>query len=621
MHSGTNHQPTTTTTSPFGAVPHPADQRTRSHQGTAMRTTQLASAATHQNAHISTTAQNAAVPTPHSCAAPSQQQTPHVPVTTHDVSHATGHQKVVTPVKPEKLNRLLAGYQHRQYIIQGITEGFTLHFEGPNTPLISKNSPSIAANIGIARKKIQKELSLGRIAGPFQTPPFPNFKSSPLALREKSTPGKFRLLHNLSYPYDDQSVNFNISRQHTTVKYQTINQAILQIQQHSPAAYMAKSDISDAFRIIPVHPSQYHLLGFTIDNKIYYDKMLAMGAAPSCRIFESFSDAILWILQEKFSISGIVKVLDDFLFVHNDPQLCQHALNTFISLCQEIGVPIAHHKTAGPARIMIFLGIELDSIAMEARLPLDKLENYSKNVKSLSTQKSTTLRTLKSVIGQLIFATSVIPAGRAFLRRLHNLTIGKINPNATIIITKASQEDLNMWATFLAQHNGRTLIHYISVVTSTKINLCADSSKSGFGATYGKAWLQGTWPDEWKKLHISFLEMYPIYVTIALFAPKLRNSSITFHSDNMGVVHILNKQSSKCPFIMQLIRPLVLILLRYNIHLKSAHIPGVLNVLCDAISRQQVTPSLLAQYGADSTPTTLPQELLPANFKLNWEQL
>ena len=177
-----------------------------------------------------------------------------------------------------------------------------------------------------------------------------------------------------------------------------------------------------------------------------------------------------------------------------------------------------------------------------------------------------------------------------------------------------------MWATFLNNHNGRTIIRTPSIVNSNDIKLCSDSSKTGFGATYGKSWIQGTWPEDWKSLHISFLEMYPIYITIAIFAHKLSNSSITFFSDNMGVVHIINKQSSKCSYIMQLIRPLVLILLQHNIQLKSVHIPGVLNILCDAISRQQVTPSLLSQYGANPTPMHLPTEFVPANFKLSWKE-
>ena len=502
--------------------------------------------------------------------------------------------------------------------MEGITNGFILHFEGPQTPLTSTNSPSLLSNIQVAREKIQHELSLGRIAGPFKFPPFPNFKTSPLALREKSTPGKFRLLHNLSYPYDSNSVNYNIPKEFTTVKYQNIQHAIKLLQSHAPDAYMAKSDISDAFHIIPVHPSQYHLLGFKIDQYYYHDKMLGMGASPSCRIFEDFSDAILWILEHKFNITDVVKVLDDFLFIHHDANICQQYLHTFIQLCHHIGVPIAHNKTEGPIKVLTFLGIELDSIIMHARLPSDKLLKYRESIKQVANSSSTTLRALKSVIGQLIFTTSVIPSGRAFLRRLHNLTIGKLNPNQIVTIHNSAKHDLLMWANFLQNHNGCTIIRPLSNVTSSQIHMCADASKIGFGATYGKSWIQSAWPEQWKSLHISFLEMFPIYVCLHMFAHKLKNSSILFYSDNMGVVHIINNQSSKCHYIMQLIRPLVLTLLHHNIQLKAAHIPGVDNTLCDSISRFQVTPALLQQYGVHPQPTKLPTHLQPSNFKISW---
>jgi hypothetical protein len=120
--------------------------------------------------------------------------------------------------------------------------------------------------------KINKELEKGRIAGPFVKPPFPFFKSSPLAIREKSTPGQFRLLHNLSYPYDERSVNFNISFGDSTVKYATISDAIKLVQTVGSKCYMAKSDISDAFRLLPLNPSQYHLMGFMWRGKYYHDK-------------------------------------------------------------------------------------------------------------------------------------------------------------------------------------------------------------------------------------------------------------------------------------------------------------------------------------------------------------
>ena len=196
--------------------------------------------------------------------------------------------------------------------------------------------------------KLDKELASGRIAGPFLNPPFLNFKCSPLAIREKSQPGKFRLLHNLSYPYDERAVNDNIPHEAATVKYATIRDAIHLIQENSPAAMLAKTDIADAFRIIPLHPSQYHLTGFYW-NGYFYDKCLPMGCSSSCRIFEDFSTALKWILAHKLGVTNVVKILDDFLFIDWNHAKCQENLHKFFHLCADVGIPLAQDKTQGPS--------------------------------------------------------------------------------------------------------------------------------------------------------------------------------------------------------------------------------------------------------------------------------
>lgn len=62
---------------------------------------------------------------------------------------------------------------------------------------------------------------------------------------------------------------------------------------------MAKTDIEVAFRIIPICPFDYHLLGFSWQGQFYFDKCLPMGASSSCQIFEKFSVALQWIMQSK----------------------------------------------------------------------------------------------------------------------------------------------------------------------------------------------------------------------------------------------------------------------------------------------------------------------------------
>jgi len=67
---------------------------------------------------------------------------------------------------------------------------------------------------------------------------------------------------------------------------------------------------------------------------------------------------------------------------------------------------------------------------------------------------------------------------------------------------------------------------------------------------------------------------------------------------------------------MIIVRKIVLLLLKYNVHLTVVHIPGKSNTLCDKISRQQVTPQLLSFHNMNLTPHPVPSVIRPQNFKL-----
>ena len=493
-----------------------------------------------------------------------------------------------------------------------------LNFEGEESPLHSNNSVSVTNNEQVVAEKIRKELDMGRIEGPFLEPPFDNFKCSPLSVREKREPGKYRLLHNLSYPYNEDSVNFNIPKERSTVQYAHLGDAIEMVQRCGQGCYMAKSDIADAFRLIPLHPSQYHLTGFQFQGQFYYDKCLPMGCASSCRIFEQFSDAIQWILKQH-KIDNTVKVLDDFFFAREHFSDCNKDLQFFLSLCSRLGIPVAPHKTLGPAQVLEFLGVQLDTINMQAELPHQKIVEYSKSVEAITAMKKVTLRELKSVLGKLQFSTIVVQHGTAFLRRLYDLTKGITKPFYFVRLTTGALLDLKMWLNFLQNYSGKTIIRYIPETDSRRIHMCSDASSWGFGATYGKSWIQGRWPESWQHLNIAVLELYPVYVAVSMFADKLFNSRIVFFTDNQAIVAVLNSQTSRCPKIMSIIRKLVLVLLLHNISLKAKHVPGAENVICDTLSRQQVSQDFLHQYGMYSKPTAIPPPLLPCNFSLGWK--
>lgn len=102
---------------------------------------------------------------------------------------------------------MLKGYGDHDYITNGFENGFYLNFFGTASNLNSLNSPSTFMHREQVMKKLREETTLGRISGPYDFRPFNPFKISPLAIIEKKIPGKYRLIHNLSYPYNEDSIS------------------------------------------------------------------------------------------------------------------------------------------------------------------------------------------------------------------------------------------------------------------------------------------------------------------------------------------------------------------------------------------------------------------------------
>ena len=78
--------------------------------------------------------------------------------------------------------------------------GFPLHFWGVCVSFFANNLISDQQNPEIVSAKISKELAACQLAGPFDRPPFPNFRVSPLGVVPKKAPVEYRLIHHLSFP-------------------------------------------------------------------------------------------------------------------------------------------------------------------------------------------------------------------------------------------------------------------------------------------------------------------------------------------------------------------------------------------------------------------------------------
>ena len=269
-----------------------------------------------------------------------------------------------------------------------------------------------------------------------------------------------------------------------------------------------------------------------------------------------------------------------------------------------------------PTRSLTFLGIEVNTVTHIASIPLGKIDSYKKDVLILANKAGCALRELKSVIGKLQLVCTVIPSGRCFLRRLHDLTRGKVKPNSHVFLPIWAKEDLLLWVKFLDIYNGRSTFNFRWQLNSSTLRFTTDSSKKGYGGIFRNQFIQGLFPESWQEFNIAILEIYPIFALVHIFGPTIPNSHLLFRCDNEAIVYVINNKTSKDPYIMKILRPLILVLMENNIIFFAQHVPGKNNDICDALSRSQVPESFLRHHKLNLAPTPIPEEILPRSFKM-----
>ena len=94
--------------------------------------------------------------------------------------------------------------------------------------------------------------------------------------------------------------------------YVTINEAIKGILQLGWVTLLAKIDIRSAFRLLPVHSADRHMLGMHWKDDVYTDTCLPFGLYLAPKLFNILTEFLSWIAKES-NLSFLIHYLDNFL--------------------------------------------------------------------------------------------------------------------------------------------------------------------------------------------------------------------------------------------------------------------------------------------------------------------
>lgn len=515
-------------------------------------------------------------------------------------------------------------------ISEGIEHGVPVDFVGDRTERFGPNLPISIEDRPKVSKVINDDVRDGKKAGPYARKPFPIMCISPIGCVPKKNSEKVRVIHHLSFPHGGDSVNASILKKEQQLpRFGTAARAIRRL---GKGALLIKLDVSAAYKQIPVRKQDWPLLGFLWEGQYYYERVLPFGLRSSCRLWDLYAAALHYFLFEQTGVDcarEVIHYVDDFLFVVAPGKEAEahRMLEGAKALCAKLGLPLAADKTEGPTTCLTFLGIELDSVALEARLPKERLAEINLRMMEWGKRTSASIKELQSIAGLLNFACAVVPPGRYFVRRIWNkvkaLTAAGFNRHAAGDLGPEVMKDFAWWQEFLPRWNGISMLYNKDWENAAHISLATDACDTGFGGHWGSRWFEGTWaPAVWSeamrdrtKRSMPFCELYALVVAATLWGKEWHGKKVIFECDCMPVVQAVEKCNSKSDSVMHLLRILCNLACEHGFDFKVAHIRGVTNIIADALSRYGDCQEFRALCpNAYKHPMKLPEVPLPSPY-------
>ncbi len=415
------------------------------------------------------------------------------------------------------------------------------------------------------------------------------------------------------------TVNVFIPGDFTKVQYIKFDATIDMCIKLGPGCYLGKMDIKSTFRLVPVQPTDWHLLGMHHLDRFYFDKCLPFGLASSCQIFEKVSMTVEAIVQHGLKANQDVKhYLDNFLAGGKFQDTCNEVVLHIIEMCQAVGIPISQEKTVWAIQWIHFLGLDLDMLRQMIHIPDHKVCKLLKKLLHVLGSKNVKVKTLQSLASSLNFYCQAKPGGCTFICRIYD-AMHSLPQHKHVLVTAELKLDLQMWIQLLKESSQGTPFLDTDVMYSDALDFATDASLSGelgWGCVFGMLWIYGQWPTDFIQecnLSIAWAELLALVVGVIKWSRFFRSRRIVIKCDNQSIVAMVNQQMSKCIRCMRLLRMLVLDQLKGNCKLRATYIAMKENKLTDALSQLQITKfKNLHPEAAD-----LPSEPLSSLFPLS----
>ncbi|KAF8804719.1 hypothetical protein BYT27DRAFT_7259194 [Phlegmacium glaucopus] len=358
--------------------------------------------------------------------------------------------QIITPINVDRFEQLLVNHPNQPFVhsvCQGLREGFwpwadTLSDDFPLTHDKSHPPPADLKRSSFIQSQCEIEVKKNRFSKPFGPDLLPGMYSMPVYTVDKPN-----------------STNLCLVTNHSAGRFALNNMIDHTCITGNVPVTMWKSDISEAYCLLPIHPVWQIKQVNTVNGLCYVNRNLAFGSSASPGIFISFNSLIAWIAKYVKFFDYLANYVDDSSgcnLIHNtllyDPyqrQLPSHQ-KQLLDLWDELGIPHKLHKQVLGCPLTI-IGIDVDPNTMTLSLPdsartqlIEELTFWaSKPTKPSS--GSFKLKHWERLTGWFNWALNIYPHLRLALNNVYSKIGGKRNREQQIYINNAIQDDF-LWA-------------------------------------------------------------------------------------------------------------------------------------------------------------------------------
>ena len=497
------------------------------------------------------------------------------------------------------------------YLVTFPTWANTQKEEYPTTWDFSERPPRTEQEADFLRDQRDVEIRAGQYSESFGTHLLPGMYSTPVHAIPKPRSVKLRLVNDHSAgPF---SLNSMIAREDVVgAKMDSISDligALLRFRRLHPNKKLVlfKSDVSAAYRRLPLHPLWQVKQIITIDNCRHVDRCTSFGGRGSCRDYTAFMGLVLWIAIFVKLIADLFGYIDDNFGFDEEGNVMWYELyqcyypskqTRLLQLWDEIG--LSHEKSKQEyAPVLRIIGFMVDTKIM--RVSMDE-EDRSRLIHQVSSFSATapggtrrTLREFQQLAGWINWSFNVFPLLKPALSNVYAKIGGKSESHANIFVSKAVIRDLNWFVEHIRDSNGIYLFENVNWDTEqADIVAYSDACLSGLGFFFehSKEGFQCLVPQDPPRDTIFFFEALAV-VSVVDAATRLTStpSRLLVFSDNTNTVNIF--YSLRCLHSYNnLLKFTVSILIKYEISLRVLHIPGVNNSIADSLSRFDNTKAI-----------------------------